>query len=93
MLFGLERGIRAVFSLLGRLADNAVVTLYGHSILSDLIVAATIAALIIAFALILWKTPRQRDLWHVPAFEEDAADNKNRLGAPSAEEKLASATI
>lgn len=89
MLFGLERGIRAVFSLLGRLADNAVVALYGHSILSGLIVAATIAALIIAFALILWKTPRQRDLWHVPAFEEDAADNKNRLGAPSAEEKLA----
>lgn len=89
MLFGLERGIRAVFSLLGRLADNAVVTLYGHSILSDLIVATTIAALIIAFALILWKTPHRRDLWHVPAFEEDAAGNKDRLGAPSAEEKLA----
>ena len=89
MLFGLERGIRAVFSLLGRLTDSVVVTLYGHSILSDLIVAATIAALIIAFALILWKTPRRRDLWHVPAFEEDITVSRDGSGASSAEERLA----
>ncbi|MEC4293704.1 response regulator transcription factor [Adlercreutzia shanghongiae] len=66
MLFGLERGIRAIFSLLGRLVDNVVISIGGHSVLSDLVVAGAVAVLVIAFALILWRTPSQKEYWSVP---------------------------
>lgn len=89
MLFGLERGIRAIFSLLGRLTDNVVIGLYGHTVLSDLIVAVTISALVIAFALILWKMPNRRDLWHVPAFDEGSSEKSGDPDASSEEEELA----
>lgn len=69
MLFGLERGIRAIFSLLGRLVDNAVLSLGGHSVLSDLVVAGAIAVLVIAFALVLWHAPTQQARWSVPRIE------------------------
>lgn len=69
MLFGLERGIRAIFSLLGRLVDNAVLSLGGHSVLSDLVVAGAIAVLVIAFALVLWHAPTQQVRWSVPRIE------------------------
>lgn len=89
VLFGLERGVRAIFSLLGRLVDSAVITWCGHSVLSDLVMALTIAALVIAFALILWRGPSQRAGWPMPVIGE-SPDREGATGnEPSAEEELA----
>ncbi|MEC4175244.1 helix-turn-helix transcriptional regulator [Adlercreutzia sp. R21] len=89
LLFGLERGIRAIFSLLGRLVDNAIIAWCGHSILSDLVMAITIAALIVAFALILWRGPNQRAGWPMPSIGENPSREGVTDNEPSAEEELA----
>ncbi|TGY73779.1 LuxR family transcriptional regulator [Enterorhabdus sp. NM05_H27] len=76
MLFGLERGIRAIFSLLGRLVDSAVMSWGGHSVLSDVVVAGAIAVLVIAFALVLWRVPVRHGRWSVPRIDPASDDNE-----------------
>ena len=72
LLFGLERGIRAIFSLMGRTLDSAVANLGGHSASSDLAIVGLVAVALVTFALVLWRTPSGRDSWRIPVVTEDA---------------------
>lgn len=89
MLFGLERGIRAIFSLLGRAVDGAIIKLSGASALSDLVIAVAVALLVIAFALVLWRSPLTQDRWRVPSVEEGAEEKEASTLSDKAESSLA----
>lgn len=89
LLFGLERGIRAIFSLLGRVVDGMVIELSGASALSDLVIAGAIAVLLVAFALVLWRSPTTRDRWRVPSVEEGSEEGEGSQATPGARDSVA----
>lgn len=78
MLFGLERGIRAIFSLLGRTAETGLATL-GVAGMSDLAITGVTAVLVTICAVMLWREPLGNSRWELPLIEPEVDDKRETL--------------
>lgn len=84
MLFGLERGVRAIFSLLGRTTEAALGEAGQTLAASDMAVTGIVAVLVIVCAVMLWREPAGSARWELPLIEVDASEadaTRDREGA------------
>lgn len=73
LLFGLERGIRASFSLLGRAADASLEAVVNALGASDWAVTGAVAVLVTICAVMLWREPSGNARWELPLLEVEPA--------------------